>query len=128
MRLLLDTHTILWFAAGDPQLSAAARTAIEDASNRPMVSIASVWEMAIKVSLGKLALGADLAAFVQGHITGNGIELLSITPTHISGIVSLPFHHRDPFDRLLIAQALAEGIPIVGCDSHFASYGVTLVW
>ena len=128
MRLLLDAHTILWFAAGDPQLSAGARTVIEDTSNRPVVSIASVWEMAIKVSLGKLGLGMDLATFVQGHITGNGIELLSITPAHIAGIISLPFHHRDPFDRLLIAQALAEGIPIVGCDSHFASYGVTLVW
>ena len=119
---------MLWFTAGDAQLSAAARSAIEDEANEPTVSIASVWEMGIKMSLGKLDVGMHLAAYIRDHILGNGMNLLPITPSHVDRLVGLAFHHRDPFDRLLIAQALEEDIPIVGRDPEFGKYPVTIVW
>ena len=128
MRQLLDTHALLWFAAGDSQLSPAARAAIESVGNESYVSVASLWEMGIKISLGRLDVGMSLGAFVRDHILGNGLNLLRISPEHVEGIVGLPFHHRDPFDRLLIAQALGEEMPIVGRDPEFVKYGVTLVW
>jgi len=128
VKLLPDTHTLLWFAAGDAQLSDAARAAIEGPENETLVSVASLWEMAIKVSLGKLDLGMSFEEFVTDHIVGNGIGLLAILPAHVSRVVVLPFHHRDPFDRLLIAQAQEEAIPIVGRDHVFGAYGVALVW
>jgi PIN domain nuclease of toxin-antitoxin system len=128
VRVLLDTHALLWFVAGDAQLSAAARSAIEAESNRPLVSMASVWEMGIKISLGKLDVGMQFGVFVRDHILGNGMEVLAITPAHVERVAGLAFHHRDPFDRLLIAQALEEGVSIVGRDSEFSKYGITLVW
>jgi PIN domain nuclease of toxin-antitoxin system len=93
-----------------------------------MVSVASLWEMGIKISLGKLAIGKPFNEFVQDEITGNGMDLLGITPAHVARIIQMPFHHRDPFDRLLIAQAEEEGLPIVGCDHAFAAYGAKLIW
>ena len=128
MRVLLDTHALLWFAGGDTQLSAVARSAIEAEANQPLVSMASVWEMGIKISLGKLDIGMGLGAFVRAHVMGNGMELLAITPEHVERVVGLAFHQRDPFDRLLIAQALEEGVAIVGRDTEFDQYGVTLIW
>jgi PIN domain nuclease of toxin-antitoxin system len=128
VRLLLDTHALLWFAGGDAQLSAAARSAIEAEVNQPLVSVASVWEMGIKISLGKLDIGMSLGAFVRDHVVGNGMNLLAITPEHVERVVGLAFHHRDPFDRLLIAQALEEGAAIVGRDSEFNKYGIPLIW
>jgi PIN domain nuclease of toxin-antitoxin system len=128
VRILLDTHALLWFVAGDAQLSAAARSAIEEAADLPLVSIASVWEIGIKISLGKLDVGVPLGTFVRDHILGNGMEILAITPAHIERVVRLPFHHRDPFDRLLVAQALEESVSIVGRDAEFSKYGIALVW
>jgi PIN domain nuclease of toxin-antitoxin system len=128
VKLLLDTHTLLWFVAGATQLSDTARAAIEAPENEALVSVASLWEMAIKVSLGKLDLGMPFEEFVADHVVGNGMEILDISPAHVSRVVSLPFHHRDPFDRLLIAQAQEEAIAIVGRDHAFGVYGVTLVW
>jgi PIN domain nuclease of toxin-antitoxin system len=128
VRVLLDTHALLWFVAGDAQLSPTARSAIEDDSNLPLVSIASVWEIGIKISLGKLDVGMPLGRFVRDHVLGNGMTILAITPAHVERVVGLPFHHRDPFDRLLIAQALEEGVPIIGRDAELSTYGVALVW
>jgi PIN domain nuclease of toxin-antitoxin system len=109
-------------------LSAVARAAIESEANEPVVSMASVWEMGIKISLGNLDVGMDLEQFVNVHILGNGMDLLAITPAHVGRIVGLVFHHRDPFDRLLIAQALEESMAIVGRDPEFSNYAVSMIW
>lgn len=128
MNILLDTHTLLWFVAGDSKLSNTAREAIESADNSALVSVASLWEMGIKISLGKLDIGMPFNEFVRDEVTGNGMDLLGITASHVARIIQMPFHHRDPFDRLLIAQAEEEGIPIVGRDHAFSAYGATLIW
>jgi PIN domain nuclease of toxin-antitoxin system len=128
MRILLDTHTFLWFFAGSPQLSARARSVIEDPSTEPLLSMASLWEMAIKISLGKLSIGAQFATFITAQVQRNGIGLLGVTLDHTAHIISLPFHHRDPFDRLLVAQAVVEQLPIVSADSILSSYPVTRIW
>src|SRR5215216_6922802 len=119
MNLLLDTHTFLWFVWDDPKLSDAARTAITDASNRKLVSAASWWEIAIKISLNKLDLGAPYLSFMKSQMARNCFEALQITIEHSSHITTLPFHHRDPFDRMLIAQAVWEQMPIVSADAVF---------
>jgi PIN domain nuclease of toxin-antitoxin system len=128
MTLLLDTHTLLWFFWDDPQLSAPAKTAIEDPGNRKLVSVASCWEIAIKVAVRKLDLGEPSRTFLSREIARNNFDLLPITLHHATGVETLPFHHRDPFDRLLIAQALAEGVPVVSSDAAFDLYGVTRIW
>lgn len=128
MRLLLDTHTLLWFLEDSPQLSSTARTEIEESANDVFVSAASLWEIAIKVSLGKLALNKPIDVWMPTELAANSIDLLGISIDHIVKIASLPFHHRDPFDRLLIAQALVENMLVVGADSAFDSYGVKRLW
>jgi len=128
MRLLLDTHAFLWFCAGDASLSARGRRAIEDPRNERFLSVASLWEIAIKVSLQKLELEVDLAELVQGGAIDNGIAVVDIAARHAAGVVHLPFHHRDPFDRLLISQAKVEGLVIVGRDPAFDAYGIRRVW
>lgn len=128
MKLLLDTHTFLRFIAGSQNLSQPARDLIEDVANEKLVSIASVWEIAIKHSIGKLPLAAPFSALIPQQLALNGFDLLPIELHQLSLVVSLPFHHRDPFDRLLIAQSLAEGIPIVGIDAKFDAYGVQRLW
>ena len=127
MRLLLDTHTFLWFIGGEPQLSAEARRLIEDEANTRYLSIASAWEVAIKSGLGKLDLRMPLAAFWE-QIPRNGVALLPIAIEQLSVVSALPMHHRDPFDRLLIAQALVERLPIVSTDPLFDAYPVTRLW
>lgn len=130
MRLLLDTHAFLWFLAGDSSLSPAARTAMEAAKNDLLLSVASLWEMAIKVSLGKLTLPTDFEPFITSQIAANGIQLLHITPQHASMVSAMAFPangHRDPFDRLLIAQARVEDIPVVSQDAAFDAYAVTRI-
>src|SRR5437660_621834 len=114
MRLLLDTHAFLWFVLSDPQLSAAAQSLINDLANDVLISPASYWEIAVKVGLGKLSLQAPYDDFMRRGIEGNDFEILPIEPRHTSLLTTLPLHHRDPFDRLLIAQAMVEAIPIVG--------------
>ena len=128
MRLLLDTHTFLWFVLNDPQLSAGAQSLINDPANDILISPASYWEIAIKVGLGKLNLHAPYDDFMRRGIDGNDFEILPIEPRHTSLLTTLPLHHRDPFDRLLIAQASIEAIPIVGMDAAFDSYGVRRLW
>lgn len=128
MRLLLDTHAFLWFVLNDPQLSGVAQSLINDPANDILLSPASYWEIAIKVRLGKLDLHASYDDFLHRGIVGNAFEILPIEPRHTSLLTSLPLHHRDPFDRLLIAQAKSEAIPIVGVDIIFDAYGVRRLW
>ena len=128
MILLLDTHTFLWFWWDDPQLSQTAKEAIRSPANRKLVSTASCWEVAIKVSQGKLDLGAPYRGFIHQHLVRNNFELLPIADDHLAGIIDLPFHHRDPFDRLLVAQAFYEEIPIVSGDKQLDTYGIQRIW
>jgi PIN domain nuclease of toxin-antitoxin system len=128
MTLLLDTHSFLWFWWDDPQLSETAKQAICDATNRKLVSTASCWEIAIKVSLKKLDLGTPYRGFIHQHMVRNNFELLPITHEHLAWLVDLPFHHRDPFDRMLVAQSLYEQIPIVSVDPQLDAYGITRIW
>jgi PIN domain nuclease of toxin-antitoxin system len=126
--LLLDTHTMLWFFWDDAQLSAPAMRLIEDVENRKLVSIASCWEIAIKVGLGKLNLGEPTRSFLPREIARNNFELLPISLGHATMVEGLVPHHRDPFDRLLVAQAMAEGLPLVSADGVFDQYGITRLW
>ena len=128
MKLLLDSHAFLWFVWDDPQLSATAKAAIEDPANRKLVSVASGWEIAIKAGNGKLMLGAPAEVFVPRELARNGFELLEIALAHATAVEMLPQYHKDPFDRLLIAQAQIEGIPIVSVDAAFDPYGITRIW
>ena len=109
-------------------MSETAKRAIRDPTNRKLISTASSWEIAIKVSLKKLDLGAPYRGFIHQHMVRNNFELLHITDEHLAGIVELPFHHKDPFDRMLIAQAMYEQIPIVSVDLQLDAYGVTRIW
>jgi PIN domain nuclease of toxin-antitoxin system len=128
MRLLLDTHAFLWFFIGNSALSAKARVLIEDDSNDKFFSIASLWEIATKASTGKLTLRKPFDEVFSDELTNNGIDLLGVTTAHISIITVLPFHHRDPFDRLLIAQAVTEQMQIVSADATFDDYSVKRLW
>ena len=128
MRLLLDTHALLWFCEGNPALSAAARGAMEDATNERYVSHATPWEVAIKVSLGKLDLQVGFDALFPGVLNANGFKFLPSAPNHYRALIPLVRHHGDPFDRLMIAQAQVEGLTIITCDAQFSAYGVPLLW
>lgn len=128
MTLLLDTHTFLWFLWIDPNLSDKATSLICDPANRKLISPASSWEIAIKVSRKKLDLGAPYRGFIHMHMLRNNFELLPITDDHMAGLIEMPFHHKDPFDRMLIAQAKHEKIPIISADTQFDSYGITRLW
>ena len=128
MRLLLDTHTFLWFIMGDPKLSEKARALIEDTRNERLLSIASLWEMAIKHSVGKLSLGQPFEVLIPQQLERNSIEILPITVAHLTVVATLPFHHRDPFDRLLIAQAAVERLSVLTVDSAFDAYAVERLW
>jgi PIN domain nuclease of toxin-antitoxin system len=128
VRLLLDTHALLWFVLADTKLSANARTLVDDPMNDTFVSPASYWEIAIKISVGKYALTEPYEDFMKRAIDGNGFWILPVEWRHTAGLTTLPFHHRDPFDRLLIAQSLAEQIPIISGDPQFDLYGVKRLW
>jgi len=128
MRLLLDTHSFLWFITDDPKLSGRARESIEDPGNAILLSMASMWEMAIKASLGRLQLARPFGVLMPDQLQQNMIELMPIELHHVVQVASLPFHHRDPFDRLIVAQALIERIPIVGVDGDFDAYGIQRIW
>jgi PIN domain nuclease of toxin-antitoxin system len=128
VRLLLDTHAFLWFIGGDTALSPYARQLIEDRTNERLLSIASLWEMAIKASLGRLILTLSFTDLVAEHVHGNVIELFEILPRHLDVLTTLPFYHKDPFDRMLIAQSQAENIPILSRDSAFDDYAIRRLW
>ena len=128
MNLLVDTHALIWFLQDDARLGAGARAAISDGAYRSYVSDATAWETGIKSSLGKLLLPAPFAELFPGLLMNLGFEVLPIRHGHLHCMVTLPWHHRDPFDRLLIAQALVEGMTLVSCDASFPAYGVLLLW
>lgn len=128
MTILLDTHAFLWFVWADPLLSRTARTIIEDPANRKLLSVASCWEIAIKAGNGKLTLGALTSVFIPRELALNNIELLEVSLAHATAVESLPQHHRDPFDRLLISQALTDQLPIVSVDGVLDPYGITRIW
>jgi PIN domain nuclease of toxin-antitoxin system len=131
MNLLLNTHAFLWYYSGSSNLSQNARLAIENPANGFFVSMASLWEISIKNGLGKLDLDAPLDTFFQ-DIVQKGFNLMPIYPSHILQSAAFPSHHRDPFDRLIIGQALAEQISVVTKDSLFESYcessGLQIIW
>jgi PIN domain nuclease of toxin-antitoxin system len=128
VNLLLDTHTFLWFINGDKKLSEAARTSIENIENERFLSIASVWEMAIKLSLGKLQFAQPFHLFIPQQMTRNRVRFLETRVEHFTLVAELPFHHKDPFDRLIIAQSLVEHIPIISIDEIFDAYTVARLW
>jgi PIN domain nuclease of toxin-antitoxin system len=128
MNILLDTHAFLWFVNDDPLLSAAAKRLIEDETSQPFLSAASLWEIAIKISVGKLTLKQPYETFIPQQLAINGIGVLNITMEHTAAIATLPFHHRDPFDRLLSVQANIENMPLVSADAVFDAYGIRRIW
>ncbi len=128
MTLLLDTHTFLWFCQDDPSLSPTAKALIEDPTNRKCLSIVSCWEVAIKAGLKKIMIGEPSGTYFPAALARTGMELLSISLEHATAVEGLPPHHKDPFDRLLIAQAIVESIPIIGGDAAFDSYPIRRLW
>jgi PIN domain nuclease of toxin-antitoxin system len=128
MKLLLDTHAFLWFIDGNPLLSDVARGQIEDPTNARYLSIASLWEIAIKLSIGKLSISQPYGTFIPAQLALNNIRLLGITFANTELIATLPLHHRDPFDRLLVVQALQEGLALISADPAFDAYGILRVW
>ena len=126
MRLLIDTHILIWFLEGNKSLSKSRRQIIANPQNEIFVSIASLWEMAIKISLGKLTLAKSLADVIK-QIGVEDIELLPISPEHTLQVSTLPFHHRDPFDRIIIAQSQIENLAVMTDDKDFADYGVKIL-
>jgi PIN domain nuclease of toxin-antitoxin system len=128
MRLLLDTHAFLWWIADDARLSKRARSAIATRRDECFVSMASCWEIAIKVSLEKLTLEAPVDRFIPEQLAVNSFSLLSIEFAQVARVARLPFHHRDPFDRLLAGQALIDDLTVVSADPIFRRYGVKRLW
>jgi PIN domain nuclease of toxin-antitoxin system len=127
VKVLVDTHAFLWFVAGDARLSRRARRAIESNEDAWCLSAASVWELAIKSSLGRLSLPAPAREYIADKVQ-RGLRVLAIEWSHAAAVERLPFHHRDPFDRLIVAQAQADGLTIVTRDSVFRKYGATVIW
>lgn len=128
MRVLLDTHALIWLVTGDPRLSSTARKVFLDPANDLLCSAVTGFEIAVKYSLGKLYLTEPPALFIDNRIRNNGLIPLSITLAHACRLADLPLHHRDPFDRLLIAQALLEQVPLLSADAAFDAYSVQRLW
>ena len=128
MQFLIDTHALIWFILDNPKLSRKAKDMIEDKTNKRFVSTVCVWEIAIKMSIGKLNMGGTFEQLFPEQLTINDMQLLPITTDHLYRIIDLPFHHRDPFDRLMIAQSIVESIPIISRDSAFDAYPIERLW
>ena len=131
MKLLLDTHAAVWFYVADPQLTAGASAAIIDPTNEKWVSPASYWKMAIKISNGKWVIAQPFEDFWHGAIKLNAFRVLHILPTHAAAVAALPFppnDHRDPFDRLIVAQAMVEGMTVISADQKLDAYGISRIW
>lgn len=123
MNVLLDTHTFIWFNLNDSRLTDAARATIQEPANTVLISPASYWEIAIKISRGKFLLTGAYEEFWRRGLDDNGIGILPIELRHAGRLVELPYHHSDPFDRMLVAQALVEQIPLVSADPRLDAYG-----
>ena len=128
MKLLIDTHTFLWAIGDVGRLSRTSRNLIQDGNNEVFLSTGSLWEIAIKISNGKLTIGGDFETFIPLQLTLNQFIVLKATLRHYATVITLPHHHRDPFDRLIIAQALSDSLPIVSIDDKFDAYGVQRLW
>lgn len=128
MRVLLDTQIFLWFIMGDARLTAPARSAIESSANEKYLSAASAWEIAVKMGIGKLKLAEPFGVLIPREIAGNGFGYLPIELSHVALLTSLPLHHRDPFDRLLVAQSMAEKMALVSSDAVLDQYGIQRIF
>ncbi len=128
MKLLLDTHSLIWFFSGHPSLNDRPRQLMEDTTYQKLISLASVWEMGIKQSKGKLSLPLPLAEYIKEKTKLDDFEILPIYLNHLEAITTLSFHHNDPFDRLLIAQSIVENISILSRDITFDRYNVNRIW
>ncbi len=128
MKLLLDTHAVIWWVDQDHFLSPAAHAAIGDPANELLLSAGTIWEIAIKVGLAKLALSLPYRQWLEQAMADLGVTVLPVTVEYADVQATLPFHHRDPFDRLLIAQAIVENVPLVSRDAIFDQYGISRVW
>ena len=128
MKYLIDTHTLLWSVGNNPKLSKKAKNHYLNPNNDIFLSIASIWELSIKIGLQKLNLKLPLKEFVNIHILGNNIQILDIKLNHLYVIEKLPLHHRDPFDRLIVSQAIEENLPIIGMDEVFDNYEIKRIW
>jgi len=128
VKLLLDTHAFIWFISGDHRLSEQAKAAFLNQDNKLYFSKASLWEMTIKISLRKLVLSGDWFTAIEQEMKSNGIQWLEIEIEHCKFLADLPFHHRDPFDRLLISQAMSESMSVVSIDSRFSAYPLDIIW
>ncbi len=128
MKCLLDTHTFIWWDSDQQKLSKTVSDMCHDQSNTLMLSVASVWEMQIKHQLGKLTLKLPLATIIQEQRETNTIEIVPVQLAHVLALESLPLYHRDPFDRLVIAQANVEGAIVLSCDTIFTQYPVNVMW
>jgi PIN domain nuclease of toxin-antitoxin system len=128
MKILLDTHAYLWYIAGDTQLSAAARNAIESETNDIFISSVSLWEITIKNSIGKLPLATPVTNIVDRYVKENGFNSLNICASDLLCLHELPWHHRDPFDRMLIAQAQSNKLTLISKDSKMGQYEITVIW
>ena len=127
MRLLLDTHVFIWWADNPERLSPVALAALEDEANELILSVASVWEMQIKIQLGKLKLSLPLKSLVNHQQETNNLTVSPVALPHVLSLDALPFYHKDPFDRLLIAQSIEDDLTLVTADSHFSAYPVKLL-
>jgi len=127
MNQLLDTHALIWFLNGDAELSAKAKNAIENSSAVNFISIVSLWEIAIKISLGKLELKTPFIQIAE-KIEDNGIQILPVTFEDTFILSTLPFHHRDPFDRIIISQGINNKMSILSKDAYFSNYDVEIIW
>ena len=128
MKYLLDTHTLLWFINGDNRLNKRLIECIENYNNEIFISSVSLWEIAVKINIGKLKLRKEYKEFIPKQLEINNIEILNISHTHLIENINLPMHHRDPFDRLIISQALAENLTIITKDGNFKKYKIKLIW
>lgn len=128
MRVLVDTHALVWWAQDSPRLSKRARTLLAAGSSEVLWSVASSWELAIKHSLGRMELATTLSDFLDVELPRQGIEILPIDHRHIVRVAELPLHHRDPFDRMLVAQAQIEGVALVSADQHVRRYDLKVIW
>ncbi|CAN5277403.1 type II toxin-antitoxin system VapC family toxin [soil metagenome] len=127
MNLLLDTHALIWFAEGNRRLSEKAKTEIINPGNESYISVASLWEIVIKVSIQKLELKRSFVEINQ-FLTANKINVIGIEMEHLNALLTLPYHHSDPFDRLIIVQALTKSLVIISADKHFYAYNVSVLW
>jgi PIN domain nuclease of toxin-antitoxin system len=126
MRYLVDTQSFIWFVEDDAKLPARTRTLMEDTGSQLVISIASLWEMTIKMALGKLAVSGDIAAMID-KLIGNGFTILPIEPRHLITLSTLAFMHRDPFDRIIISQSIRDDMPLISSDTVFSQYPVKQV-